>query len=416
MLKRILGAGSAVVAVACMVNGCGGDTSDPSDDAASRDDSTTDDSMTDDSTTDDSTTDDSTTDDSTTDDSSPIGNEFCSQTPVPNSNITTFAADTYTVGSEIGGDAWGHDMSLTGEAFTYVGGDSTIEREQVAEGMRVFGTSDSYTGFGISFGPCSDASQFYGIGFTIQGVLGDEGELQVQVQMAPNYPSENDRGGCMFSSEATKWEECTNNFYNTEGTNPDEAIDIQLNWSDITGGLPNDTLDPKELLGIQWQFNCGSTCDYDVVLSNVRFLEEPAVPLDLGEADDTASDDASADDTATDDAPTDDASDDTSTDDAGDDTSTDDTSTDDAGDDTSTDDASTDDAGDDTSTDDASTDDAGDDASTDDTSTDDAGDDTSTDDVGDDTSTDDAGDDTSTDDAGDDTSTDDAGDDTSTDE
>jgi hypothetical protein len=76
-------------------------------------------------------------------------------------------------------------------------------------------------------------------------------------------------------------------------------------------------LDPKELLGIQWQFNCGGTCEYDVVLSNVRFLEEPAVPLDLGEADDAAADDATSDDTATDDTATDDtAADDAAADDA----------------------------------------------------------------------------------------------------
>jgi hypothetical protein len=298
MLKYTLGAASAFTAIACIVTACGGDTSDPettADDGTSRDDSTSADDSADDSTADDSVTDDS---------SEPTGNMYCSQTPPPNSNITTFTGDTYTAAaSGVDGDDWGHDQSLTGTAFSYVGEGSTIDREQTTEGMRLYGTSEGYAGFGIAFGPCSDASQFYGIGFTIQGVLGDEGELQVQVQMAENYPLDDDRGACMFTSEDSKWDECVNNAYDTEGTNPDEAIDIQLDWEDFAGGQPIDGINSKELLGIQWQFNCGSTCEFDVVISNARFLEAPAEPLDLGG--DDATDDAATDDAATDDAATD---------------------------------------------------------------------------------------------------------------
>jgi hypothetical protein len=216
-------------------------------------------------------------------------NEYCSQTAPPNTNITTFLADTYVAAtSGVSDDTWGDSMSLTGGAFSYIGDQATIDRVQTDAGLRVTSplgdnpdTAEvevgGYSGIGLWFGPCTYAAHYSGIAFTIQGSLGSEetgtAELQVQMQTAKNYPISADKGACMFESADSQWTDCTNNFVITEGTSPDEPTEMVFTWDQFTGGLPVATLEPEELLGVQFQFNCDAYCPVDVVISNLHFVE-----------------------------------------------------------------------------------------------------------------------------------------------
>lgn len=195
------------------------------------------------------------------------GSFECSYTAVPNENITDFAAWT-------GGDWQVDDMSLSGGSFTYNGDGTTVTatHDAAEENMHIEATVANYAGFGLWFGPCTDASAYEGIQFTISGAVGDSGSLDFQVQTSRNYPiSTNDMKG-----------ECEGDFSSGCSFNTASAIEVtdtpetvQIPWADLTGGEPIATLDPTELLGIQWQFNCDSMaeepCAVDVVIDDVSF-------------------------------------------------------------------------------------------------------------------------------------------------
>lgn len=192
----------------------------------------------------------------------------CSYTAVPNENITDFASWSS------GGEWQVDDMSLSGGSFEYTGESSTIAatHDADAENMHIEATVEDYAGFGLWFGPCSDASAFEGIEFTISGTLGSEGSLDFQVQTSRNYPIDtaNKKGEC----EGTFSDGCG---FNTKSSIvvTDTAEVVQVRWEDLVGGQPLASLDPSELLGIQWQFNCPSDaeepCEVDVVIDDVKF-------------------------------------------------------------------------------------------------------------------------------------------------
>jgi len=184
------------------------------------------------------------------------------------------------------GDSWtaGDDARTFGESgvtgvsggtFHYQGQDasaltSTVTADGALELTATIAAND-YAGFGLWFpnltAACSDASQYTGISFDLTGEVGNV-EIQVQLQHKANYPIEGDKGACPFTSDDTKWDECTNNSLTLEG----QSGTIELPFTDFTGGMPEDTLNPAELVGLQWQFNCGDAeCTPDLILDNITF-------------------------------------------------------------------------------------------------------------------------------------------------
>jgi hypothetical protein len=50
-------------------------------------------------------------------------------------------------------------------------------------------------------------------------------------------------------------------------------------WGDLSNGQPETSVTPSELLGIQWQLNCGSdgtgtdgACELNITLDDVQFM------------------------------------------------------------------------------------------------------------------------------------------------
>lgn len=189
----------------------------------------------------------------------------------PNGNITDFSPDTYQSNGE-----WGDSESLTGGTFDYQDGDNPgLDRAVVEEAWNITGTltAGTYAGAGFWFGPCSDASAFTGVAFTIHGTVPEEFELEVQIQTSRNYPiSETDmKGEC----EGDWGSPCNSNTVNNIPVT-DTATTITIAWDEATDGAPIDGLDPTELLGIQWHFNCGDAgdCPIDVTIDDVHFVSE----------------------------------------------------------------------------------------------------------------------------------------------
>lgn len=203
----------------------------------------------------------------------PEGAYECSYDRVPNEKITDFS-----IWNEGGDTVWGDDMSLTGGVFSYQNEGSdplTVEVDMAAGTAHITGTVNGYAGWGLWFGPCTNAYRWTGIQFTMGGSLGETGQLEFQVQQNNNYPIDTSagKGAC-----AGDWSDgCASNKYVHETEFPAEPAPIQVPFADMTAGEPN-PIEPAELLGIQWQFNCmeGETCELDVIIDDVTFYGEMA--------------------------------------------------------------------------------------------------------------------------------------------
>jgi len=211
----------------------------------------------------------------------------CAPVTVPeNALMTDFS--TQTEGQQATIDtpsiSWGTSTTLTGGTFLYHQEASDAPTGTITSGtLHLTATiaATHYNGFGFYFGPkCgSDASAYSGFQFEISGAI-TGAAMDIQVQMTPNYPlNDNDKGTCDYEAAgAEKWDYCTNPHVTLSAILgedvpfPETPTTIQVPWSTLVGGNPVDAIDPTQLLGIQFQFNCGDVdCPIDVTLDNLSF-------------------------------------------------------------------------------------------------------------------------------------------------
>jgi hypothetical protein len=199
----------------------------------------------------------------------PDGAFACQYSRVPNEKITDFSI--WNAGAST---VWGDDMSLTGGEFAYQndaegGAPLTVEVDAAAGTAHITGTVTGYAGWGLWFGECTNASRWTGIRFTMGGDLGVSGQLAFQVQTNNNYPidSANSKGAC-----GGDWGDgCDSGTFVFEEV-PAEPAPLEVPVASLTGGAP-EPVEPAQLLGIQWQFNCetGDACEVDVIVDLVEF-------------------------------------------------------------------------------------------------------------------------------------------------
>jgi hypothetical protein len=208
----------------------------------------------------------------------------CAADPAPgNALLTNFTEVTAGKYDSSKNFSWGTSKTLTGGTFFYGdAGDSAASpavpasslAAEVADGaLHLTGDiqPNKYAGFGFWFGPaCTDARAYKGISFKISGDMSDS-ELQIQVQSSRNYPidTKNSKGEC----DGTWGSPCNSNAYTFKDlVLTAEPQTIQMPWGDFVGGVPVDPLEPAELLGFQWHFNCGETaCKPSVIIDDVTF-------------------------------------------------------------------------------------------------------------------------------------------------
>lgn len=202
----------------------------------------------------------------------------CTTTAPPNCIVNEFAA---TFACEDGGKApgvgtctdccWGDDTSLSGGSFTYdddgTGTASTITYTKGTDSITLAGTVVDYAGFGVWFGPCTDASMWDGLEIQARGDLGG-GQLFVQLQTDENYPIGDGKGACDWEANGytddTKWNYCTNPQVEVTGVTADNLMPFRFTWAEFAGGGPaNPTVDPKQLLGVQIQIGCAPPAEAD---------------------------------------------------------------------------------------------------------------------------------------------------------
>jgi hypothetical protein len=199
--------------------------------------------------------------------------QSCSQTAPPNATISNFVP--WNNGS------WGASGDLTGGQSLYqtatdaaaAGFSPSVDGTAADPALHVTATvvaGGGYAGYVMWFHPCVDASAYTGISFDISGSLGGA-TLSFQVQMNDDYPIDvgNQKGACAGGS----WTQttCWNN--RAAVTVTADVTTVSFTWAELIGGYPTTPVDPRQLLGIQWEANCSTTaaCAVDLTLDNVQF-------------------------------------------------------------------------------------------------------------------------------------------------
>lgn len=199
----------------------------------------------------------------------------CEHLALPNGktdflDFSTINAETLNWGTTTGDNA-----GLTGGIALYHGEGDTIAAD-VSGGNLVATVNmavQGYTGITFWFGPCLDASTYTGISFSIGGTTPAELVSKVMVQTHATYPIDttNKKGACAWETPEEQWSICSPPF--TPFTIPADPTVIEVPFADLTGGIPVDTVDANELVGMQFQFECASetACELDVTIDDIKF-------------------------------------------------------------------------------------------------------------------------------------------------
>jgi len=166
--------------------------------------------------------------------------------------------------------SWGASDALTGKSFKYNGENTTtwaFELDAALQNMHVTGTVMDYAGFGMSFDICVDATAFTGIQFDLWGTSTST-VFQIQTSEDQNKAYDDPKAVCDVAVSG----ECAIPASRIQ-TVMTEQTTVQLPFADFSGGVPVSTVSTNQLIGLQWQFECGNAegCPVDVRIDNVTF-------------------------------------------------------------------------------------------------------------------------------------------------
>ena len=168
------------------------------------------------------------------------------------------------------GTSWGESETLNGSSFSYDEGVETVFAYAVdsAQGnMHITGTVDSYAGFGMGFNTCVDATAYSGIQFDLWGsATGAVFQIQTSEDQSKEYNDPKATCDTAVSGTCSVPQARVAEVATAQTT-------LQFPWADFSGGSPVPTVSTNQLIGLQFQFECGASegCPVDVRIDNVKF-------------------------------------------------------------------------------------------------------------------------------------------------
>jgi hypothetical protein len=145
-----------------------------------------------------------------------------------------------------------------------------VTRDQTGGSLHVTGTVGTYSGFGVWLGQCLiDMSDSTGISFSIGGDAGPSGMLKVSVLTNTNAEADmclTGRGACDPATAGT----CTPP--STTVAVPATPGTVTIPWTEFAMGSPMASVDPAEIVQLQWDFDWaegGTPYEVDVTVDDV---------------------------------------------------------------------------------------------------------------------------------------------------
>jgi hypothetical protein len=204
----------------------------------------------------------------------------CPLIKVADPAITTMGKASATgIAFGSGDDAWG--------SYSYAGSGQTAPTGAVTSdgnGIQISGgfvppvvASANYMGFGLyySSGSCLDATGYTGAQFDFSGTLGGC-NMQVGISFsADSSTSDGTRGSCAGTDSM-----CYGPSYDVTGaanTATAAAPTVRVPFTQLGGGMPVSTLDPRAIITVQWQLTShpggtdGGGCSASFTVENVKF-------------------------------------------------------------------------------------------------------------------------------------------------
>ena len=215
----------------------------------------------------------------------PTAAQTCAGTPLRKALLIDFSTYTAT-------GAWGNSAAgdLTGGTSMFQGA-GTAALTRVVQGtapdtsLHLTGNipQNGYAGLVFWFGPCVNAAlvnsgadgsaprSTTGIALPLWGNLGGS-QVRVQVQSHDDYPVDapNMKGGCVFTNCDMRWTQCTAPTVLMTSV-PSTPTVTSFLWGSFTGGKPMPTTTGQGVVGLQFQFECGTapSCNIDVTIGSI---------------------------------------------------------------------------------------------------------------------------------------------------
>lgn len=127
--------------------------------------------------------------------------------------------------------------------------------------------ANAWTGFGLGFDMCVDASAYTGVEFTVTGTLGNCALTFTPIFSEDNSVTDDPTFGACTGTSCFAGQSAAL----SPGTNI-------VHFADVIGGSPQPFVDPRALTGVQWQLNAPfdgvSVCSANFAVTNVTFVND----------------------------------------------------------------------------------------------------------------------------------------------
>lgn len=169
--------------------------------------------------------------------------------------ITSFDAFTQ--------DRWVSPGNLNGGVYIYP--DTLLPK--AGDFLRFSDPVATYTGAGVWFAGCINASKYKGVRFTLSGDAGISKSVMFYAITQSNRDIAVDLGvgACVPANPEQPWLSCSPN-----GVRLPVAADsktVSVLWSDLTGGIPNKKTDGSDVIALQWSFDWQAGSNYNATLT-----------------------------------------------------------------------------------------------------------------------------------------------------
>ena len=210
--------------------------------------------------------------------------------PAPQQVLTQFTYDPSAAGASTKEVRFGSAGTLQGGQSYYPTEAGTITSDVTQGNWHLSGTVGNYSGFALYFDACDrlDASQFQGIRFTISGSVPQGNAITMGVGTVADKPTGvwmKDPGGAT-AALPTDSGRCIptsgNQYYHPGCSDPQVQIAVpaaptvtDVPWTNLKGGAPVSSPNPKEITSIYWFFpwsDGGTPYAVDLVIDDLGLI------------------------------------------------------------------------------------------------------------------------------------------------